>query len=183
MLETKMEKQLNIVVLSTGGLQLEWQETSASVSKSQKLVEEKIYSNFTKDNDLGIFSLGVSDKSIALSSSLEFWRNFAHEFTEKIRLNPDIESLRENAKIECSDDFFVKMRMESPFTQGAEYIDVDLLRKYWSRLILFFMKEIETFKGSVEHFFHLFSPNIHLIGRIYFHLVENKNESESPFAF
>ena len=34
----------------------------------------------------------------------------------------------------------------------------------------------------VEEFIKAYSPNVHLVGRVYFHLVENKSE-DFPFAF
>jgi hypothetical protein len=46
----------------------------------------------------------------------------------------------------------------------------------------FFATQIEAFDGSVAKYLRKFSPEIHLVGRISFHLVEN-TKSEAPFAF
>ena len=45
-----------------------------------------------------------------------------------------------------------------------------------------FRKEIEQTKGSVEEFIKQYSPDVHLLGRVFFHLVESKKD-EYPFAF
>jgi non-specific serine/threonine protein kinase len=41
---------------------------------------------------------------------------------------------------------------------------------------------IHSYNGSVEQFFASFNSNIHLVGKVFFHLVESKKE-EYPFAF
>ncbi len=52
----------------------------------------------------------------------------------------------------------------------------------WSRLLSFYKKKIVNFKGTASDFISKYYPDIHLIGRVFFHLVENKNADE-PFAF
>lgn len=45
-----------------------------------------------------------------------------------------------------------------------------------------FQYEISIYRGTVEDFIHTYSPDLHIVGRIYFHLVENKRQ-DYPFAF
>lgn len=52
----------------------------------------------------------------------------------------------------------------------------------WDTLHGIFSRKIEAYDGSVKEFVKEYSPDVHLVGRIYFHLVENKNH-EAPFAF
>ena len=53
---------------------------------------------------------------------------------------------------------------------GCEYLDKALLQFLWARLNSQFSKEISDYQGTVEQFINSYSPQIHLIGRIYFHL-------------
>ena len=70
-----------------------------------------------------------------------------------------------------------------PFMQGAEYLNQDFLEHQWERLLEHFRLEIKTYRGSVEEYFVGLNPDRHLAGRVYFHLVENKHDTEFPFAF
>ena len=70
----------------------------------------------------------------------------------------------------------------APMMTGAEYLSTELLKALWMGLNGAFSRAIQSHKGSVEDFIRTYSPNAHLVGRIFFHLVENKSD-EYPFAF
>lgn len=178
-----METQLNAYILSNGNLALEYGSTEDKATNQQKSLEKKIYSFFQEDHVSFLFYLGTCDRDIPLSPSLEFWRKFSHEYVEKIRLNPDVEYLRSKISAPARQSFLNEMMGQIPFTQGAEYITSALLEEYWQKLNNFSQTGIKSFKGSVEDFFHQYAPDVHLIGRIYFHLVENKDDEKYPFAF
>ncbi len=57
-----------------------------------------------------------------------------------------------------------------------------MLNELWAGLGETFSEQIREFDGTVESFFHAKNPSVHLVGRVFFHLVENKN-SDLPFAF
>lgn len=63
-----------------------------------------------------------------------------------------------------------------------EYLNAEFLKLLWSALNAQFQYEAGIYKGTVEDFSHTYSPDVHLVGRIYFHLVENKRQ-DYPFAF
>jgi non-specific serine/threonine protein kinase len=65
---------------------------------------------------------------------------------------------------------------------GSEYLGEDQLRSLWQSLHDAFSRQIGSFGGTVEAFLKGYSPDIHVAGRIYFHLVENRKGSD-PFAF
>ena len=65
---------------------------------------------------------------------------------------------------------------------GSEYLSTELLEDVWERLNRAFTLAIKSFDGSVEDFIRAYSPNVHLVGRVFFHLVENKSD-DYPFAF
>ncbi|MBE7446333.1 MAG: hypothetical protein HS132_14290 [Planctomycetia bacterium] len=61
-------------------------------------------------------------------------------------------------------------------------MNAEFLKLLWSALNAQFQYEAGIYKGTVEDFSHTYSPDVHLVGRIYFHLVENKRQ-DYPFAF
>ena len=70
----------------------------------------------------------------------------------------------------------------SPLMTGAEYLSRVVLDDLWQRLHAEFRSEIRQYKGTVEEFIRQYSPDVHLIGRVFFHLVESK-KNDHPFAF
>ena len=178
-----MTQQLNAHILSNGNLVLEFEQTREKISTRQKSLEKKIHEFYRDDHLAALFYLGTCDTDIPLSPSLEFWRGFSRGYIEQIRLNPDIERLREKLSIAVDDAYLSEMIEQTPFMQGAEYITPDFLEACWKKLHGFFQTQIKSFKGNVAEYFHQYAPDIHLLGKIYFHLVENKDNEDYPFAF
>jgi non-specific serine/threonine protein kinase len=71
---------------------------------------------------------------------------------------------------------------QAPLMMGSEYISVELLETVWTRLNNAFSLLIKSYDGTVGDFIRTYSPNVHLVGRVFFHLVENKSD-DYPFAF
>jgi non-specific serine/threonine protein kinase len=128
------------------------------------------------------FHLGFCNKHKPLSPSLAFWRDFAGYFVEKLRLTPDIKKSRDQLVLPLADDDLERFRETAPLMSGGEYLDDEVFLALWALLHDIFAQRIRIFEGPVAEFIKQHSPDIHLVGRIYFHLVENK-KSETPFAF
>ena len=67
--------------------------------------------------------------------------------------------------------------------RGGEYLDEEYLLNQWNNLQNYFSNELKCFKGSVQEYLLGLNPEVHLVGKVFFHLVENKEDSEFPFAF
>ena len=125
----------------------------------------------------------ASQKEDSLSPSAQFWSNFAKHFIESVRLNPAVEELREKCRVTLAPGKIREFLEEAPFMRGGEYLNEDYLALQWDNLQNHFLRELKFFKGSVEEYLLGLNPGIHLVGRVFFHLVENKQDSEFPFAF
>src|SRR5208283_2224595 len=177
-----MNSELHAVIMPGGDVQLEWSPSEERVLKSRRLLEREIFQRFAADKDSAFLFLGFSDKSIQLSDSINFWRAFAGMFTEKIRMTPDREQIQDNITVSLSSAEARSALDGVPLMTGAEYLNAGLLENIWDRLNRCFAEGVSHYKGTVEEFIRSYSPNVHLIGRVYFHLVENK-KGDAPFAF
>ena len=178
-----MNQELNMVVMPNGSLQLEWVKTTSSVNKSSILLQKEIFKRFnTNNNDNWLLFLGFCNKQVQLSPSLDFLRSFARLFCRALRQTPDLETSRNKTIIDFSSNELSNHLMSAPLMTGSEYLSLNLLEFLWTKLNTVFNREIDFYKGTVQDFIKNYSPDTHLIGRIFFHLVENKN-SEYPFAF
>ena len=179
-----LNTELVAAIMSNGSIEFEWASYSnKTINKDKQKLEQEIYRRHKKNLFSALLSLGFLDDKISFSPSIEYWKNFAGNFVKKLSLTPDIENIRENVNILLDENEIKEFLNNSPFMVGSEYLDVVLIKFLWARLNRQFQKEIQEHEGSVKEFFESYNPDIHILGRVYFHLVENKASQDFPFAF
>jgi len=70
----------------------------------------------------------------------------------------------------------------APPMQGAEYLDDAALREAWAAMRDAAASEL-TNHPSVLDYAASKSPSWHVVGRVVFHLAENRGDADAPFAF
>jgi non-specific serine/threonine protein kinase len=179
----QQRNELSAILTPDCSIQLEWTSPPADGLKhSSQVMQDEIFARFTQEPDGWLIFLGFCSKNIPLSPSLTFWRTFSVLFIRKLKLTPDLEELRTKVVIPFADEERGLLLESAPLMTGGEYLTAETLSTLWEGLHLTFYRKIDTYKGTVADFFKEYNPDVHLAGRIYFHLVENKNH-ESPFAF
>lgn len=176
-----MNKELHVVIMPEGSLQLEWSSTKEFIDKSSLLLQEEILNRFHAEPSWLLF-LSFCDQKAPLSPSLNHWRNFTHLFASKLSLTPDLELLRHRVKIAADPEELQYTLDNAPMMTGGEYLTIETFQDSWDELNRAFAHAIETYDGSVDDFIKTYSPDVHLVGRVFFHLVEQKYK-DTPFAF
>jgi superfamily II DNA or RNA helicase len=177
-----LNQELLSVILPHGSIRLEWEDAQEKISKDQELLQQEIFRRFTAGPDGAFLFLGFCNKSVPLPPSLDYWRMVCGLFARKLAQTPDLEILRHKVKVDISDDELNHVLASAPMMTGVEYLTGVVVEDLWQRLHAEFRKEIEQTNRSVEEFIKQYSPDVHLIGRVFFHLVESKKD-EHPFAF
>ena len=72
---------------------------------------------------------------------------------------------------------------EAPPMRGAEYLSDALLIRLWEEMRELAVEEAKAHAGGLEGWLRERSPLWHLVGRVTFHLAENKRNENAPFAF
>lgn len=181
-----MPQHLVTSILFDGHLALEWEENLDDNIDRQKL--ETVLLDASKNCTpqtaaKWLIMLGLSDSTIPLSPSLEFWRQFASTWIRLVRNNPESEIQRElfTSDIDTQDlSLFVN---NFPPMAGSEIDITSFLSSKWDLFNKTFHTLASTFKGSIDSLFQSISPKPQHIDRIHFHLVENRKNQERPFAF
>lgn len=146
------------------------------------LVESKVKKYLKESPEKALFYLATSNiKNLPIS--IKYWANFSNYFIETLRLDPSVEELRENSSSQPEKKAIRKFLQNAPFMLGGEYLNEEFLMLQWDKLTKQFLFEIKSYKGSIEEYFAELNPEVHLAGRVFFHLVENKSDKEYPFAF
>ena len=175
--------ELTAILMPDCSIQLEWTLPSiVGLKQSSQVIQDEIFARFSQEPDGWLFFLGFYSENIPLSPSLTFWRTFSNLFTRKLKLTPDLEELRARVVILFADEERERLLESAPPMTGGEYLTAETLANLWEGLHATFFRKIDAHAGLVADFFREYNPDVHLAGRIYFHLVENKDH-ESPFAF
>jgi non-specific serine/threonine protein kinase len=175
-------EELIAVVMPDGALQLEWCSAEAGLGAPDQRFQNELFDRWRNDAAGAMLWLGFADSAIRLTPSLAFWRGLAALFVEQLRRIPDLEDLRHKAFVPSEEKILAELGREAPAMVGGEYVTPALLGETWARLNRVFGDGLKRFSGPVSEFFKSLNPHVHLVGRVYFHLVENKG-GQHPFAF
>ncbi len=178
----KNYQELVVEILPPKDLCPAWENSSERVSQKQHLLDQEIYQHYRKTPETWLLFLGGSQDRIPLSPSLDFFRSLSRLFLDTVARYPDIETIRHQADLSCDPDQLNSFADAAPLMIGREYLTPKLLSHLWEELTQAFVHGIQGYPGSVEDFFKELCPHIHLAGRVYFHLVENR-EDDYPFQF
>ena len=130
-IEKIMNKELNVIIMPNGSLQLEWTDAQNAVNKSGRLLQDEIFKRFSGDSDSWILFLGFCDHQVSLSPSLEYWRNFTGVYTKRLCRTPDLEILRHRAEVLIEEDELRAHLDSAPMMTGSEYLSMGLLEAVW----------------------------------------------------
>ncbi|MHC1737913.1 MAG: DEAD/DEAH box helicase [Ignavibacteriaceae bacterium] len=180
-MDKDISKEL-IVVVDNSDFNFDWQVFDGKLDPKQIFLQDKIYTLGKESKHKSLLELGFTDLSVPLSVSLGYVRTIAASFVKRVSKIPEIENLRENVFVDLEDEEINSLLTNIPYFTDWELIDSDWIKNIWILLHKTFQNEIKNCKGSVSDYFLSKSPDIKLVGRVFFHLVENK-DGEEPFAF
>ena len=138
-----------------------------------------LHSLFQRDWREGLFQL-AADKMLIDSPSVQFWQEIAKTYLTELCHVP------ENAMFasveEPGTDQLSSWVLKAPPMRGGEYLSVSLLRAMWKQLNAWVAQTAEKAR-SLHGFLQQRAPKWHKVGRVCFHLAENKKDPNRPFAF
>ena len=139
----------------------------------------KVSQEFARSQAAGLFTLATEKMDTALRPSLAYWRSFAGRYLTGLCQAPAAEQTTPALDEEELD----ALVLSAPPMQGAEYLDAQALAEVWTDLDAWVRAEGANFDGGLPAFLKSKAPLWHQVGRVCFHLAENKRDPEYPFAF
>ena len=175
---------LAAAILDSGRIAFEYQPASEAVNSDRGEIERYLHEIYEADPGRALIALGLTDLSFGFSPSLEFWRGFSASFVHGLLVAPEMEKRRERMHVDLTPEETARLLDRIPAMTGAERITANLLEKVWEELHHAFAVTIDGRKEPVEEILRELSPSHRLLAaRVHFHLVENKNNPDAPFAF
>ncbi len=120
------------------------------------------------------------DAAPAEDAGMDFLARIAKVLVDTARNDPDIELTRAAKSPETND--FYPLMMALPFALGAEFVSLNWILDIYNQLSEVLKAELAAFSGTAEAYFKSKNEALTVSGRVFFHMVETKEE-EFPFAF
>ncbi|HXI55456.1 MAG TPA: DEAD/DEAH box helicase [Polyangia bacterium] len=143
----------------------------------------QIARHFQRGDGHGVFRLGATEPETILPGVLSFWRDVGRAFVVRLCGTEDLEALRASIEIDVPLAELAELAATAPPMTGGEYLTPTVLADLCARMAAAVRDELSTWDGTVEAFLRQASPAWNLVGRVCFHLAENKNDPDAPFAF
>lgn len=131
----------------------------------------------------GVLHLGAAQLLTDLHPSLSFWRDVGRIFIGRVcgALDPtDPESV---TVPDPDPEELLTLVQSVPPMQGAETLSCALLTDIWFEMGTALSVEAKKYKDGVQGYLNNHSSVWNVVGRVCFHLAENKRDPEFPFAF
>ncbi len=163
-------------------LVLEWETVKGTASPDQIQYLNKISQTAEARKGDWLYDLGFKQFPLDFSASLDYFLRFSRCFVRELLKTAELETLRQDAIIGLPPGLVNDFISACPLMAGSEYVTAGMLEELWHGFNGTFSRDIKNFKGRVSDYFREKNPDLHPAGRVFFHLVENKN-SDLPFAF
>ncbi|MCI8431366.1 MAG: DEAD/DEAH box helicase [Lachnospiraceae bacterium] len=143
---------------------------------------QKLKERFEQDKFGALYEAGLEEKPEDLSASAFFLFLVADTFFRVLTGLPELEVAREDVKTEPSEEVCQQLLDAVPFVIGSEHLNKKWIRRVFGKLSDIFREEIRACDGTVAMYLAEKSQHLRVPERIFFHLVESKEEAY-PFAF
>lgn len=132
----------------------------------------------------GLLSLASRELDTPLPPAAAWWREFARGYLTRLCHTPDLEQAREIAPVAPpSEGEFAVLAETAPPMRGGEYLRAELLARLWGGLDERVRLEIAQHPHGAGAWLKDTHPLWRMVGRVTFHLAENKRHPTHPFAF
>ncbi len=135
---------------------------------------------FTRDWLEGLFTLAAEKVAPGQAVAIEFWRKLAQRYLTSLCHVPDTQGDFEPAPPSPAE--FATAVLSAPPMTGGEYLTRQVLADIWDALARWGSDAIAQADG-LSQFLRGRAPKWHQVGRVCFHLAENKAGVGKPFAF
>lgn len=141
---------------------------------------------FAEGSGSGLLHLDKATDAVTEDSAFAYWKDFSRLYLSLFTATPNLEKRdfkNDPIKIELHPDDLSRFLIMAPPMKGAEYVNGNSLTFLWDEIGSTLQSEILKFGKNVAAYFASRHSSVNLLGRVCFHLAENKNSVETPFAF
>jgi hypothetical protein len=171
---------LELAISPAGRMHLEHLPGQSDLDPSAQARIERAYA---LSDSHGLLHLGAVELTTWLPPSLAFGRELAQGFMARLCAVPDLAERWDSVEVDTPAAELERLLAAVPPMTGAEYLDAAHLKALFDGLVAAARAGIAAADGNVQAWLRQQHPGWHMVGRICFHLAENKANEQAPFAF
>jgi len=138
---------------------------------------------FHKSAAHGLLALASRRKELqSLPVEYAFWREFADVFLAALSHVQEGDDGAAAVQIMMPAELGFDFTLRIPAMPGAEYASPDMFSMLWQEMEAVANLESKV-AGGLRQWLQSINPSLQLLGKVTFHLAENKRSPETPFAF
>lgn len=148
-------------------------------------ISVRIRATFTEHYGTGLMQLGLSELDAVLPPDLAYWRDFASLYFSRLCGLPGLgeTGAKEIISLPAPQTELREFAAVAPPMVGGEYLNEQVLVALWDVLHHSVQAAVKKTSGTIHDFFASRGSAWNLVGRVCFHLAENKADEDAPFAF
>ncbi len=147
-------------------------------------VQQRIAGAFAQGQAAGLLHLATVELQTMLPPEIAFCRDFAREYLTRLCHTPPTTDHSDGEAIAVPSAEELAFRViQAPPMDGLEYLTPGVFVQWWTGLDEWVREEIAKVPGGLAAYLRDKNPLWRLVGRVTFHLAENKRDQENPFAF
>ncbi|MBL0712130.1 MAG: ATP-dependent helicase, partial [Desulfosarcina sp.] len=144
---------------------------------------KRVAAAFSSSSAEGLFALAATKPDAPPPSSFSYWRDFARRYLTQLCRRPESVGKPLPPIEPPFESELATMLLSAPPMQGGEYLKIKIFRDLWVDLDAWARKEVAASKDGLSVWLKKHAAIWHQVGRVCFHLAENKRDPELPFAF
>ena len=139
---------------------------------------------FAESSACGLLALAARrGERGAWPAEFAFWREFADAFLTALAHSPEAADGAARTVTAPPAELCFQLTLRIPAMRGAEYASPEVFAALWVELDALARTEAAGVAGGLRPWLAQINPALHLLGKVTFHLAENKRSAETPFAF
>lgn len=145
---------------------------------------ERVVKAFEAGSGAGLLHLATRELETRLPMDLVFLRSFASLYLTEVCRRPAADGQQTLPEIEPpASGELASLILQAPPMVGLEYLQPEAMLGWWHDLDEQVLAGIRNHPGGVRDYLRQLNPLWRMVGRVTFHLAENKRDPERPFAF
>ncbi|SMP45798.1 DEAD/DEAH box helicase [Noviherbaspirillum suwonense] len=171
---------LELAISPAGRMHLEHLPGNPDLDPAAQARIERAYA---QGDGPGLLHLGAVELTTWLPPSLAFGRELAQGFMARLCAAPGLAERWETVEPDMPAAELERLLAAAPPMTGAEYLDAARLQALLDGLLATARAAIAAHDGDVQAWLRRQHPGWHMVGRVCFHLAENRANEQAPFAF
>lgn len=144
-------------------------------------VAQRLTQQFERGTGFGLFYLGAREITRPLPPIFVYWRDFAARYVTALCSIPDVDHHLPESPVVPGD--LAAFAACAPVMLGADYLTAEVLESLWGEIGTAFLEDFRGQNTTVSAFLRELHPGWNVVGRVFFHLAENRKDPDAPFAF